>query len=101
MRCTSAERVGVSCYHQSFCLVQRAPDRIDVNILLIHSKRHDVVSLSAFSRALMRSSNAVSRNGCGTLLESKTVTFFRSVIAVGLCEGVILLTSRRRITSPS
>jgi hypothetical protein len=66
--------------------MQPTPNRIDVNIPLTHSNHHDVVSLSAFSRALMRSSNAVSKNGCGTLLESKTVTFFRSVVEAGLCE---------------
>jgi hypothetical protein len=97
MRHTSTEQAGV-LIAPVVCLVQRAPNRIDVNILLIHGKHHDIVSLSAFSRALMRSSNAVSKNGCGTLLESKTVTFSRSVIVAGLCKGVILLASRRCIT---
>ena len=80
----SIERVGVLISVSRFALCGMLQTASMQNILLIYSNHHEVVSLSAFSRPLMRSSNAVSRNGCGTLLESKTVTFFRSVIAAGL-----------------
>ena len=57
-----------------FSILRVSQPVMDASRLAFHVVTHEVVCFPAFSRALIRSNNAESRNGCGASLESKTVT---------------------------